>query len=401
MPHYKLSCFKSKISHSKIEIELFNQKHVILDIKNLYIKYFEKPRDITVTEIKELEDICKDIEFLDYDNNFLQRGYFIYENVDVFSIHYVLGDESVCAVGKIIKINGYEFEHDILTEQGSSGGPIILLNNNINFLPVIGIHKQKNIKKDINRGTFIGEIINEIINELKEKEKLRRELKEDLKEISVFDDNIINEINLPMYKEYRPISIEILNKVMKSVCKIMINKKVGDNYQATGFFLKISDSLKFLITNYHVLNPDLVNFQILIEIWNKNIIQLNINDRYIKYFEEPKDITVIRINDQDDLYKDIEFLNLEPNYKKGYFLYKGQEVFSVHYPLGKVVSTSSGKIIDIRGFEFFHNTRTYSGSSGCTIISYNNINLIGVIDVHKQNKNSFEINKGTFIGEII
>ena len=27
----------------------------------------------------------------------------------------------------------------------------------------------------------------------------------------------------------------------------------------TGFFMKISNSIKYLITNYHVINPDLIN----------------------------------------------------------------------------------------------------------------------------------------------
>ena len=149
----------------KIELEIWNKKKVLLNLKEQHIKFFERPIDITVIEINNLMDNFKDIEFLDYDNNYNQKGYIIYKDVDIFSIHHPLGKDAVCAVGKIINLKSNEFDHNILTEQGSSGGPIILLNNNINFLPVIGVHKLKNIKTDINSGTFIGEILKETIND--------------------------------------------------------------------------------------------------------------------------------------------------------------------------------------------------------------------------------------------
>ena len=60
----------------------------------------------------------------------------------------------------------YEFDHDISTDVGSSGSPIILLN----LMMVIGIHKNKKNEK-VNRGTFIGEIINEINNDSSLKNK--------------------------------------------------------------------------------------------------------------------------------------------------------------------------------------------------------------------------------------
>ena len=73
------------------------------------------------------------------------------------------GDDASCASGKIKDIyNNNEFEHDISTEVGSSGSPVILLNNNINLIRVIGIHKEGSDRGEIkiNYGTFIGEILN-------------------------------------------------------------------------------------------------------------------------------------------------------------------------------------------------------------------------------------------------
>ena len=68
-------------------------------------------------------------------------------------------------------IDDYEFKHNIPTDSGSSGCPIILLNNNINLCQVIGIHKEADLRKNVNCGTFIGEIFNNnVINKRRWKE---------------------------------------------------------------------------------------------------------------------------------------------------------------------------------------------------------------------------------------
>ena len=59
--------------------------------------------------------------------------------------------------------------------------------------------------------------------------------------------------------------------------------------------MKVSDSLKYLVTNYHNINPDIINDNIDIEIWNKKQMKLSLNSRDIKYFEEPRDITIIEM----------------------------------------------------------------------------------------------------------
>ena len=158
-----------------------------LNLNNRYIKYIKKPRDITVIEIKPTDEIYWDIEYLTYDLNYNQ-GYLIYKNLDIFSIEHPYGEDASCASGKIIKVNEYGFDHDISTNNGSSGCPIILLNNNINLIQVIGIHKEGDKKHNINGGTFIGEIFNKDLNtinkkkeEIIEKEKPNKESNENIK----------------------------------------------------------------------------------------------------------------------------------------------------------------------------------------------------------------------------
>ena len=125
--------------YNDVEIEIYNQKKMKLNLKNRKIKYFPKPKDITVIEIKPSDNIYNDVLFLDFDLN---------SN----------GEKAKYGCGKIVKVNDFEFDHDIETESGASGSPIILCNSNINSIQVIGIHKEANYIKNLNSGTFIGEI---------------------------------------------------------------------------------------------------------------------------------------------------------------------------------------------------------------------------------------------------
>ena len=201
--------------------------------------------------------------------------------------------------------------------------------------------------------------------------------------------------------EKKPIQIDIANIVIKSICKISIKMKDQKTKNGTGFFMNISNTIKYLITNYHVINPALINEDIEIEIWNHKKMKLNLNNYNIKYFEEPKDITIIEIKNSDEIYKDINFLDYDRNYINGYKIYNNVDVFSIEQPLGKSAAFASGKIIKIYEYEFDHNIATDNGSSGCPIILLNdNINLIQVIGIHKDADKLEKMNGGTFIGEI-
>ena len=206
-----------------------------------------------------------------------------------------------------------------------------------------------------------------------------------------------------LFTDHVYISIEIINKVLKSVCKITIKKKGGKNYECgTGFFMNINDSKKYLLTNYHIISDKIINEDIEIEIHNHKIMHLKLNNRYTKYFPEPKDITIIEIKQSDEIYDDIELLDYDLNFQKGYHIYKNLDVFSIEYPQGKNAVSASGKIKDIDDFEFEHTIPTDNGSSGSPIILLinNNINLIQVIGIHKEADYYYMINRGTFIGEI-
>ena len=178
------------------------------------------------------------------------------------------------------------------------------------------------LKKEIEK-----EVNSELKNELKTESKNKRELE------------VLN--------EHKPVPLNIAIKVMKAICKIIIETKKETLY-GTGFFMNYSDSLKCLITNYHVINPSLENENIEIEIHNKNKMKLKFNNRYTKYLERPRDITMIEIKKSDEIYNDIIFLDYDLNcIKTRYPSYKEADVFSIEHPNGKDASCASGIIINI------------------------------------------------------
>jgi surface protein len=203
---------------------------------------------------------------------------------------------------------------------------------------------------------------------------------------------------------HKGVPIKISIKVMKSICKITIKYKSKEKKNKTGkgFFMKISDSLNYLITNYHVINPKETDEIIEIEIHNQKNMTLNLENRNIIYIEKPKDITAIEIKETDEIYDDIEFLNYDMNYKhNGYSMYKGADILTVGHPNGDDAACASGTIVEIYDYEFDHNISTEDGSSGSPIILLNNnINLIQVIGIHKNADNITKLNGGTFIGEL-
>ena len=162
---YLITCsyitqYENKKENTEIVVEIYNKELIKLSFKDRFIKCLEHPKNILAIEIKDSDFKSKDIEFLDYDQNYIKDGYSIYEYCDVFSLNYA-HEDLVCSSGNIKGVNGFEFGHSISTEQGSSGSPIILFSDR-SMMNVIGIHTGFNYHKGLNRGVFIGEIIKEL-----------------------------------------------------------------------------------------------------------------------------------------------------------------------------------------------------------------------------------------------
>ena len=173
--------------------------------------------------------------------------------------------------------------------------------------------EKKVIKMDV-KSNQNSQMINESNNEHKQisaSSDIKKKTLPENKQVPVNNEEV-KEIILG----HKPIPIKIINKVIKSMCKITIKSEKENNF-GNGFFLNYSDKLKLLLTNYHVINPSLENANI--EIHNKKVMKLELKNRFCKYIEEPKDIAIIEIKKSDEIYNDIEFLDYDLNYiKNGY-----------------------------------------------------------------------------------
>ena len=103
------------------------------------------------------------------------------------------------------------------------------------------------------------------------------------------------------------ITPDYIKEFGKSLCKIIIGNKIG-----SGFFMKskikndFKKKARFLITNCHVISDEMINSKQYIEIdieYNneKREIQLDNEQRFIKCFPKPIDITIIEILESDNL----------------------------------------------------------------------------------------------------
>ena len=185
-------------------------------------------------------------------------------------------------------------------------------------------------------------------------------------------------------------------KILKSICKLNTGKS-----KATGFFLNSLNQNKYLITNYHVINRDIMTLysNVNIEIYDGKCFNLDLNNiqHNIKFYEKPIDITIIKIDDLDEICSFVEFLDIDYNIKKDYKIYLYENVFTFGYPLGKDIECAPGKIVSISDKEFLHNCDTERGFSGSPIILASNSKVIGV---HKEGIIDKNLNAGTLLGII-
>jgi hypothetical protein len=146
------------INGNENEIKLiFNDKiEKILKLNNTRKIYTNEKKDITIIEIKKEDN---------YDiNNFLEIDYDIFKNINlndkfksIYIIHFPNGNESSLSIGLIDKIEDDIIQHKCATQKGSSGAPIINLNN----YKIIGIHQGTEIVLSLNSGILLKNIIND------------------------------------------------------------------------------------------------------------------------------------------------------------------------------------------------------------------------------------------------
>ena len=123
------------------------------------LRYTNEKLDITIIEIKENKDKLKnDFELIRNIMNYFESNknenlnYLNdkYSNELIYAINYLKDKDVFVSYGKPPELNESEIQYYCSTEPGSSGSPILLINNQ----KLIGIH-YGNSNYDFNEGTLI------------------------------------------------------------------------------------------------------------------------------------------------------------------------------------------------------------------------------------------------------
>ena len=175
--------------NKEINILLNDEKEaLVIDLTIERKKYFNKEYDIAAIELKENDGIK---EYLELDDNILKDNEKIYyEEKSIYILHYLLGNNICVSYGLLNRINKCDIMHLCSTDNGSSGSPILNLENN----KVIGIHKQSSTKFNYNKGTLLKYPLNDIIK--KYNKNNINEIKTNIIINEIKNNIIIGEINI-------------------------------------------------------------------------------------------------------------------------------------------------------------------------------------------------------------
>jgi surface protein len=122
--------------------------------------YTSKELDIAIIEIKDNDNL--DNEYIDLDDNILNYcknnnngnlNYlnYIYNNKSIYILHYQKGNNIVVSYGQPPKCKNSEINHKCSIEYGSSGSPILLINNQ----KLIGVHLDSYNKSEYSSGILM------------------------------------------------------------------------------------------------------------------------------------------------------------------------------------------------------------------------------------------------------
>ena len=155
--------FTSNHIINKDLIKTGNNIHFVYKLKKKKIKiadnrkcFINEELDYTCIEIFDEDEIE---DFFDVENKEYKdiNEYFL--NEDIAIIQYPKGGPLKINAGHLKEINENMIKHKVSTDYGSSGAPIILYERNYEIL---GIHRGRNIKLNINMGIYIKFIIEDI-----------------------------------------------------------------------------------------------------------------------------------------------------------------------------------------------------------------------------------------------
>ena len=224
---------EDNIKLNKIIKICFNNENELIykDIKinQERLIYTSKKYDTTIIEIKKEKDEI--FNYLELDKNIFQdNSNLLYYNDTIYILHYPGNKIASVSYGLLNKKEEINFEmlHYCSTEKGSSGSPILSLND----MKVIGIHKSAG-NFNFNKGSFLKYPIEEFISQIKDN-KLKNEIiciyNKQKDEINLLHDYSKNMEYMPF--EEKKLYIEGKNNINEKNIEIYINsKKINFNYK--------------------------------------------------------------------------------------------------------------------------------------------------------------------------
>ena len=249
------------------------EKEMNLELKR--IKYTNIELDFTIIEILEEDKIENYLEIDKYINS---KNY---KDEHVLSLQFPGGKKLKISPGKILAKKKNKFLYTLGTDKGSSGSPIILVDNS----KVIGLHKAgygKNKKNKINVGIPMNLIINTIYKKINIKAKLLEDINNYINKLAdLFEGKIFN------------FKINVLGGRLRIILagdmgvgkRTILNCILGENIISTGN--EINYGIRRIIIQYQDTND--------FYLYKTNLIK---KENQIKddFFENEKDFEVKGIN---------------------------------------------------------------------------------------------------------
>ena len=310
-------------NNDNLQIQINNTIQAI-DLKDRII-YTNEEKDITIIEIKEQKDGIKYFLQLDEENQDIRIS-----GKTVYILQYLDKERPFVSFGILKNVNESVFSHSCNTDSGSSGSPILYLENN----KVIGIHKGAFNINNYNFGRFLNSTINDFIKKINENKiteiVLKSSKKQSIKKVYV-EDREINKDNNYDYSEFK-IS-EISSDKNSNIEEIINEKKIIDDCDNNMSYT--SNTFK----NIKILN-----------LTNNNLSDINILEKMQLENLEKLCLDNNKISDINILEK-VKYKELKELYLNGNNISNIEILEKVNFPNLQTLDLSCNKITNIDVFE--------------------------------------------------
>ena len=217
-------------------------------------------------------------------------------------------------------------------------------------------------------------------------------MEEDINKTKKSNNSLLEKIipEVGFIEQPQPLNInqhkKILDQMSNSVCRIAIGNKTGTGFLCLIPFPKIENRLKVLITCNHVFNDIAIGNKIEVIFDNGMQKEIIIDESRRVYTKKEYDITIIELKDNE--FNKKYYLGIDDDLFLKDEIKINQQIYIIHYPKGKEVTSNNGTIQNIIKNEIMYFLSTYEGSSGAPIFNLNNFKVIAIHCGYIDNKNN-------------